>query len=68
MQKVKGYPGFIKDDQTGVVQNTNGSELQKARAVKRKILDSAKRNDELEDRVKRLESALELLLKENQNG
>lgn len=69
MKKVKGKEGLLKDPHTGCVVNTDLDGLQQARATKRRILEEREKNKRLEDRVNRLESALEVLLeKEKLNG
>jgi len=72
MGQVKDYPGLVKDPVTGVVKNTNYSDLKRAKMAKKRILDEINRQKELEERVDTLESKidtiLELLTKVQNNG
>ncbi len=68
MFKVEGKTHLVKDPITGSVVNTDENAFRQAKAAKRRILESRKKEQELEERVNKLESALELLLKEKEHG
>lgn len=68
MYKVKGKSHLVKDPTTGSVVNTDENAFRQAKMAKRRILDARQKEQELEERVNRLESALELLLKDKENG
>lgn len=68
MYRVEGKTHLVKDPKTGSVINVDDSSFRKARENKKRILAERKRAKELEQRVEKLEAALELLLKEKENG
>ncbi len=68
MHKVKGRSGLLKDPSTGSVVNTDDQAFKQAKAVKERVLAAKQKEQELEDRIQRLESALESLLKDKEHG
>lgn len=51
----------MKDPKTGSVVNVDNEGFRQAKAAKKRILESKTKVDELEERLKALESAIELL-------
>lgn len=68
MYKIKGRNGLVKDPNTGSVINTDVHAHKQAKAAKERIIASKKKEKELEERIDRLESALELLMKDKEHG
>lgn len=68
MHKVKGKEGLVKDPHTGSVINVDDNAYRQAKIAKQRLLKERERNEELEDRVSKLETVLEQLLKEKQDG
>lgn len=62
MNKVKGYPSLVKDDQTGVVQNVNQTEFKKAKEAKKRLLDQYNNQQKLEKRIENMESKMDRIL------
>lgn len=67
MHKVKGYPGFVKDPETGVVQNTNMNEFQRAKQAKKQVLEKIEKAKALEERVAALEELIAKMVDKNGN-
>jgi len=65
MLKVDGKPGLVKDPATGAVINADDGAFRVAKQAKKRILEAKEKEQELEDRLSRLESALEQLLKDS---
>lgn len=58
----------MKDPSTGGVINTDREGLRAAKRAKQRILDSRRKEEEMEARIAKLESAIEQLLSEKSNG
>lgn len=56
--KVEGYPNLVRDVQTGVILNTNKSEIEQARLLKKKRQEKKREDLEMKDRIENLESGL----------
>lgn len=68
MRPIKDMPGFVKDDETGVIQNHNLTDLQRAKQAKQRVLDEIQKREELEQRLARLESVVDALSREHGDG
>lgn len=60
--KVEGHPGLVKDPETGIVLNTNNSELSAARARKEKRKQKEKEFEELKSDVQELKGMLKTII------
>lgn len=68
MQKVKGKEGLVKDPHTGVVVNVDDDAFRQAKLAKKRIMESNEKQKTLEDRVNRLEKAMNQLLQEKEES
>jgi len=65
--KVDGHPDLIKDQQTGVILNTNSNEVKAARARKKAWKEKQNEVDELKSEVSELKQMMKQVL-EKLNG
>lgn len=68
MMFIEGKPGLVKDPASGAVINTDDEAFRAAKQAKKRVLEARRKEQELEDRLSKLESTLEQLLKERQDG
>lgn len=67
MYKVKGKEGLYKDPSTNAVINKDRRSFEAAKKAKNQIMNSRKRELDLEERVSILEQALKNLMNGEQN-
>jgi hypothetical protein len=67
MMKIEGKEGLVKDPQNQSVINTDDDAFRAAKQAKRRILESRKRESDMQERLEKLERVVEQLM-ENQNG
>lgn len=58
MNAISDYPSLVKDPKTGVVQNRNRTGLQRAKEANRRLKESAKKTEDLEERIAKLEKII----------
>lgn len=62
MMKVKGNSDLVRDENSRAIINTDSNTLKQARNAKRIALQRIEKEQSLEARIKKLESALESIL------
>ena len=60
--KVEGEPGFVRDQNTGAILNTNKSEIQQAKARKKARLEQQNELDNLKQDVSDMKIMLSKIL------
>ena len=60
--KVEGEPGFVRDQDTGAILNTNKSEIQQAKARKKARLEQQNELDNLKQDVSDMKIMLSKIL------
>lgn len=64
MKRIAKNSTLFKDEHTGIVQNRDSSSLKRARQAKKRVLEEIEKRKELEDRMNKLETLVESLIKE----
>lgn len=54
--EVQGFPGYVRDLETGAILNTNFDKIEKARKAKRLKEEQKKEKAELDSRLSRIEN------------
>lgn len=67
MNRIEGKENLFKDPSSGAVVNADQDAYKMAKQYKRRILEEREKQRTLEDRVHRLEGAIEKLLKANED-
>ncbi len=68
MLKIEGKAHLVKHAATGAVINVDQDAFRVAKETKKRVLEAKRREEELLSRMSRLESLVEQLLKEKENG
>lgn len=62
MLKIKGKTHLVKDPSTNAIVNVDEDAYRAARKTKQRVLESIRKEKEMQERIERLEAAVEKLL------
>lgn len=62
MLKIEGKAHLVKDPSTNAIVNVDEDAYRAARKTKQRVLESIRKEKELQERIERLEAAVEKLL------